>query len=373
MQLPPFEIEHFFRQHEFSAPYAISPSDCEPLTLPEILSYASPQRREQYENLWLGYTDSQGHVELRAAIAALHAGVSARHVLEVVPEEGIFVTMHGLLSAGDHVVAIHPSFQSLYEIARSIGCELSFWRAEATDDGWRFDIDALERLIRPDTKMLIVNFPHNPTGHLPSAADFRRIVELARRHGLILFSDEIYRFAERDESARLPSAPEVYERAVALGGLSKCFGLPGLRTGWLITRDADLMDKLWNIKSYTTICASAPGEFLSLIALENAAALTRRCMEIVRRNTEIAGQFFARHRAHFHMRQPDAGTICLVELNSDSDVSAFSDGALREAGLMILPAPVMQFDGNYFRLGLGRRGLPEALEALDAFVMEHMN
>ena len=231
MTLPPFEIEHFFRQHEFSAPYAISPSDCEPLTLPEILSYASPQRREQYENLWLGYTDSQGHVELRAAIAALHAGISAEHVLEVVPEEGIFVTMHGLLSAGDHVVAVHPSFQSLYEIARSIGCELSFWRAEATDDGWRFDIDALERLIRPDTKMLIVNFPHNPTGHLPSAADFRRIVELARRHGLILFSDEIYRFAERDESVTLAVGARSVRAVGGAGRLVEVLWFAGIADG----------------------------------------------------------------------------------------------------------------------------------------------
>ena len=122
--------------------------------------------------------------------------------------------------------------------------------------------------------MLIINFPHNPTGYLPSRADFERIVELAQRRNLILFSDEIYRFTEHDETLRLPSACELYERAIVLGGLSKCFGLPGLRVGWLITQDAGLSHELQEMKSYTTICGSAPSEILALIALDNWRALT---------------------------------------------------------------------------------------------------
>ena len=121
MKYAPFEIEHFFRQHEFSAPYGISSSDCEPLTLDELMGYASPTRREQFETLWLGYTENQGHPELRAAIADMHVGIGADDVIEVVPEEGIFLTLNALLEAGDHVVAIAPSFQSLWEIARAKG------------------------------------------------------------------------------------------------------------------------------------------------------------------------------------------------------------------------------------------------------------
>ena len=130
--------------------------------------------------------------------------------------------------------------------------------------------------------MLIVNFPHNPSGALPCSADFERMVELARAHNVILFSDEIYRFSEHDPAQlRLPSACELYERAVALGGLSKCFGLPGLRVGWLITRDAALSHELQELKSYTTICASGPSEILALIGLENWRALTQRTVDIV--------------------------------------------------------------------------------------------
>lgn len=371
MKLPPFEIENFFRQHEFSAPHGISSSDCEPLTLPEILAYASPARRAQFEQLWLGYTEAQGHPELRRAIADLHdETISAGHVLEVVPEEGIFVPMNALLSAGDHVISIYPSFQSLYEIGRASGCQVSFWRARCDESGWRFDIDELENLVRANTKMLIINFPHNPTGALLTQADFERVVELARRHDLILFSDEIYRFAEQDPAARLPSACELYDKAVVLGGLSKCFGLPGLRVGWLITRDAALMQDLQDMKSYTTICGSAPSEILALIALEKAAALTERCRSIVRENIAGARAFVARHADRFRMHGPQAGTVALVELTAEMHVSDFAAGAVREAGVMVLPARVMQFEGNYFRIGLGRRALPQALERFEQYVQD---
>ncbi len=371
MKFPPFEIENFFRQHEFSAPHGISSSDCEPLTMPEVLELASPARRAQFENLWLGYTESQGHPELRGAIADLHdESISADHVMEVVPEEGIYVPMNALLNEGDHVIAIFPSFQSLYDIGRGIGCEVSFWRARCDETGWTFDVDELESLVQPNTSMLIINFPHNPTGALLERAQLERIVDLARRHDLILYSDEIYRFAEHDPAARLPSASELYDKAVVLGGLSKCFGLPGLRVGWLITRDAGLMHDLREMKSYTTICGSAPSEILALIALENTETLIKRCVAIVRENTAVARSFFDRHDDVFSIHYPQAGTVGLVELTADMDVAEFADGAVREAGVMVLPAKVMKFKGNYFRIGLGRRALPHALEPFEQYVVD---
>lgn len=372
MKFAPFKIENFFRQHEFSAPHGISQSDAEPLTLDELLGYASRERREQFEKLWLGYTETQGHPELRAAIAGLHEGIGAGDVIEVVPEEGVFLPMNSLLNAGDHVVVMHPSFQSLWEIARATGCELSFWRQRRTDDGWHFDVDELERLIRPDTRMLIINFPHNPTGYLPPRADFERIVDLARERNLILFSDEIYRFTEHDEGRRLPSACELYERAIVLGGLSKCFGLPGLRVGWLITRDAGLSHELQEMKSYTTICGSAPSEILALIALENWRALTKRSIEIVKANIGHCREFFGHYRDLFWIAYPDCGTITLAELNADMPVSEFAAAVVAAQGVMVLPADVMLFEGNYFRLGLGRTSLPSALEPFEQFVSDRL-
>ncbi len=373
MKYAPFEIERFFRQHEFSAPHGISSSDCEPLTLDELLAYASPQRRQQFDKLWLGYTQAQGHPELRAAIAALHTGIDPAQVIQVVPEEGIFLTLNALLAAGDHVVAVAPSFQSLWEIARAQGCEISFWQQRRTAAGWRFDLDELESLLRPDTKMLIINFPHNPSGCLASAADFERVIELARANDVILFSDEIYRFSEHDPARRLPSACERYERAIALGGLSKCFGLPGLRVGWLITRDAGLAHELQELKSYTTICGSGPSEILALIGLENWRALTSRTVEIVKANIALSREFFGRFDGLFWASFPQAGTITLVELRADAPVDDFAEAAVREQGVTVLPASVMLFEGNYFRLGLGRRSLPHALELLESVIVDRFS
>lgn len=372
MKYAPFEIERFFRQHEFSAPHGISSSDCEPLTLPELLEYASPQRRQDFETMWLGYTETQGHPQLRHLIAAMHEGIAADDVITVVPEEGIFLTLNALLAPGDHVVAVSPSFQSLWEIARAKGCQLSFWGQRQSETGWRFDLDELASLIRPDTRMLIINFPHNPSGCLPSHADFERVIELARANDVILFSDEIYRFSEQDPAARLPSACELYERAVVLGGLSKCFGLPGLRVGWLITQDSQLAHELQELKSYTTICGSGPSELLALIGLENWRALTRRAIDIVAANISSSQAFFGQFDGLFWARYPQAGTVTLVELRSEMPVDDFAAAALDEAGVMVLPASVMLFEGNYFRLGLGRRSLPHALEHLQGVIESHL-
>ena len=372
MKLQPFEIEQYFRKYEFSAPHQISASDCEPYHLNELLAFANPEQRAAFDELWLGYTETPGMHQLRQAISELHEGITAEQVLEVVPQEGIYVAMSSLLEAGDHIIAVFPCFQSLYEVARAKGCELAFWAAEKQADGWRFDVDALEKLIRPHTKMLVVNFPHNPTGCLPSVDEFSQIVALARRHGLILFSDEIYRFIEQDGEQRLPSAAEIYEKAVVLGGLSKAFGLPGLRVGWLIAQDAALMSEMLEMKSYTTICGSAPSEILALIALDNHAALTRRSVEIVRRNIAHAKAFFARYPDLFAATYPQAGTVALAELKAEWDVYEFAEAAVREQGVMVLPANIMKFTGNYFRLGFGRRSLPHALEPFEQFVQEHL-
>ena len=372
MKIKPFEIERYYMQYEFSAPYQISASDSEPYTMPELLAYASAERRAQFDNLWLGYTEAKGNPELLDSIAGLYDGITADQVIEIVPEEGIFIAMNTLLEAGDHVVAIFPAYQSLYEVARSVGCDLSFWYAERNESGWSFDVEKLEAMIQPNTKMLVVNFPHNPTGFLPTQGQYDRIVEIARKHDLILFSDEIYRFFEHDPALRLTSGCEIYEKAVCLCGLSKSFGLAGLRVGWLVTQDSDFMQKFIDFKFYTTICSSAPSEILALIALDNFSALAQRNINITKHNIEVSRAFFSRYPDLFRVSYPKAGTITLAELRSDMDVYDFAESIVREQGVMVLPANIMKYDGNYFRIGFGRRDLPQVLEHFGEYVDNHL-
>jgi len=155
--------------------------------------------------------------------------------------------MTSLLKAGDHVVSTFPGYQSLYEIARAIGCEVSLWMPDE-EAGWRFRIEELERLLLPTTRLVVANFPHNPTGALPTSSEFETIIDVVRGVEATLLSDEMYRGLEFDAARTLPAACDLYERALSLSGLSKAYGLAGLRIGWLAGRDADVLGRIAEAK-----------------------------------------------------------------------------------------------------------------------------
>ncbi len=371
MKLPPFKLERYFAQYEFSARYLLSSSDCDGIPQKDILALADPETKDLWDNLALGYTESLGHPLLRAEIAGLYTGISARDCLVVTPEEGIFIALNTLLEPGDHVICTFPGYQSLFEIARGIGCEVTPWRP-AEESGWRFDPDFLEAHIRPNTRLLLVNFPHNPTGYLPPQEDFQRILVIARAHNLYLFSDEMYRFLEYAPQDRLPSACEVYEKAVSLFGMSKTFGMAGVRIGWLVTRDANLYAKMAAFKDYTTICSSAPSEILALIALRARDQIIDCHRNRIQRNLGLLDRFFEEHAERFAWVRPRAGTIAFPRLKGDRSALDFCQQVVREANIMLLPSTVFDFDDHHFRLGFGRENMPEALEKLEAYLQSNL-
>ncbi len=367
MQIEPFALERYFARHEFSARFLLSSSDCEALRLDELVAMAGPDSRRLWDELRLAYTESPGHPLLRTAIAGLYAGFTADDVLTVVPEEGIFLLMHALLEPGDHVVCVAPAYQSLYEVARSIGCEVTRWTPDE-DRGWCFDPADLERLLRPDTRLVVVNFPHNPTGAAPDAATFRTIVEVVTRHGARLLSDEMYRFLEVVPGSTLPAGCELADRAVTLGGLSKSFGLPGLRTGWVVTRDHALLGRMCLLKDYTTICAAAPSEVLAIVALENRDAILAIQHRRVHRNLFALRAFLDRHQTRFRWNPPVGGSVCLPRYLGPENTRTLCDEAVERAGIMLLPSAVFDFGDRHVRIGFGRENLPEVLERFDDFL-----
>ena len=215
MKIPPFKLERYFAKYEFSAPYLLSCSDCEPLTLNELLSMSDDQSLRLWEDLWLGYTESQGHPTLREEIAHLYDHIAPSNVLVVTPEEGIFIVTNVILNQGDHVISTFPGYQSLYEVARSIGCQVSQWMPQK-QQGWVFDLDALKSEIRSNTKLIIINFPHHPTGATISQKEFHGLLALAEERGILVFSDEMYRFLEYQDVDRLESASDLDENVIAL-------------------------------------------------------------------------------------------------------------------------------------------------------------
>jgi aspartate/methionine/tyrosine aminotransferase len=361
MKLGSFALERLFAEHEFSAPFLLSASDCESLTVPDLLALADAEMLEQWQGLNLGYTESQGHPLLRQEIALLHTSLTADDVLVVVPEEGIFLAMNVLLGPGDHVIVTFPGYQSLYEVAQALGCRVTRWKFAHSEAGWQLDLNFLAHAITSKTKLLVMNFPHNPTGFLPALGELDTILDLARRHNLYVFSDEMYRLLEYDPASRLPPFCDVYERGISLFGLSKTFSLPGLRVGWLSTTDRALLREIGAFKDYTTICSSAPSELLAIIALRARDAIVARNLEIICQNLDFAEQFFAANSETFQWFRPHAGSVAFPRLNAGMPVETFCERMLREKGVMIVPGTMFEYPGDHFRLGLGRKNLPEAL------------
>ena len=298
MELSPFRIERFYAQYEHSTRFMLSSSDCQSRTIAELLEL-EPDAHDRLLECWCGYTESPGSPELRRAIALLYQRTGAAEVVVTsCAEEGIFLLNHALLRPGDHVIVETPCYESALQVARSTGAQVSPWERRY-EDGWAHDLDALAGLIRPATRLLYLNQPHNPTGTLMAREVFEDVIGLARAHGLVLFSDEVYRELEHNPADRLPAACDLYDRAVSLGSISKSYGLPGLRIGWVATHDASLREAVSTLKDYTTICASAPSEFLTTLALRNRHALLDRNLAIVRHNLPLLDAFFDRHAEPF--------------------------------------------------------------------------
>ncbi|MEO7085736.1 MAG: aminotransferase class I/II-fold pyridoxal phosphate-dependent enzyme [Gemmatimonadaceae bacterium] len=362
MRIEDFALERYFARWEFAVRHVLAASDIEPMPLGELLSLADGDSLHRWETLSLGYTESLGLPALRESIAELYPGLDASHIITFAgAEEGVFLAMHALLSLGDHAVVVWPAYQSLHEVARSIGAEVTLVPLNPRD--WSLDVGAVAAAMRPNTKVVVINFPHSPTGAQLSPEQFSRLVDLVELHGATLFSDEVYRLVEHN-APRLPTAAESTGRGVSLGVMSKAYGLAGLRIGWIATRDAALYSRLASLKDYTTICNSAPSEILSLIALRAGTTLVERALEIVRANLAIADEFFARNEGRLAWVRPRAGTVGFPQL-IEGDVDELAVRLIERDGVLILPASQFGFRGNYFRLGLGRKDMQIGLDALE--------
>jgi aspartate/methionine/tyrosine aminotransferase len=377
-RLPEFALESYFARWEFTARHHLCPSDMQSMTLGELLALATPEQREAWDQLWLGYTETRGAPALRAAIAGTYdgpqGGLAADDVLVTVgAEEGIFLALQALLGPDDHAVVLTPTYQSLESVTASL-CAVTGVPLEPAPDaagGWALDPDRLAVALRPNTKAILLNLPHNPTGYLPSRAVFDAVVDIARSHGIWILSDEVYRGLERRPEDRLPAIAEAYERGLSVGVLSKAYGLPGLRLGWLACRDRDLLRRVERLKDYTTICSPAPSEALGVIALGARDRILARNQALIAANLPLLEAFFARHADRFEWQAPAAGCIAYPRYRGAEGVEAFTADVVERSGVLLLPASVYRstlgpVPADRFRIGFGRTKTPSALAALEA-------
>lgn len=359
-----FKLERYFAKHEFTAKYLISCSDSESIHLNELLDF-EPGSRAELERLWLGYSDSRGIPELRAEIRKLYSSVDDRQILaHTGAQEPILNLFLSLIGPGDHVITHFPGYQSSYSIPRNLGCEVSLWRAKP-DEGWRLDLGELKALLKPNTKLVVLNCPHNPSGYIMPLAEYRELIGILRERGILLLSDEVYRGLEARPEERLPAGVDLYENAISLGVLSKAYGLAGLRVGWIATKNAKVMAALEKQKDYTTICNPIVTEWLAALALRHSGRLLERNRGIVARNEAAFAAFLERHPGRFAWKRPQGGTMAFPWRVDGKSMEPLALKVMERESLMLITGKYFDVDEKFFRLGLGRRNFPEVLGLLE--------
>lgn len=366
MKINDFKLERYFAKHEFTAKFLLSSSDCDGYGLKYLLELATKDEMNLWEGLKLGYTESEGNSLLRAAILQYYKIKTIENVVVASPGELNFISMNVLLDSKDHVITISPCYQSLSEVVKSIECELSYWKPNP--EKWEFNTADLEKLIKKNTKLIILNFPHNPTGSYLTKDQLDKIVRIANKHDVYIFSDEMYHKLIIDDIEELPPISDIYEKGISLWGSSKTFGLAGLRTGWLVTHDTDFLRKVVAFKDYLSICNSAPSEILSIIALNHIDEFLPQNLKKIKKNIMLFGEFVAKHQIISSFIPPKTGSTSFVKLNIENSSLAFSNQLVEKTGIMTLPSEMFDYPGKYIRVGFGRNNFPEILDELDSYL-----
>lgn len=367
-RLPDFRLETYFSRWEFTARHHLTASDAQTMTLGELLALADDGDREAFEHLPLGYTETFGDPGLREAIAATYELAGPDDVICFAgAEEALYLAMNVLLGPGDHAVVVTPNYQAAETIPLAL-CEVTGVALDPDRD-WALDLDRVRAALRPNTRVLSVNFPNNPTGKVIDAADFAALVQLCEERGIHLFSDEVYRGLERDPARTLPQAADLSPGALSLNVTSKALGLPGLRIGWIACRDRELRSRLERAKHYTTICNSAPSEVLARIALKARDTILGRNRALLAANLPLFDAFFADFAELFDWQAPDGGCVAYPRYLGAEGVETFCTRLVEEAGVLLLPASIYRSEltptpTDRFRIGLGRRDPEAGLAAL---------
>ncbi len=372
-RLPDFRLEAYFSRWEFAARHHLTASDAETTTVAELLALGTDADREAFAALRLGYTETWGTPPLRAAIASTYETCAADDVLVFAgAEEAIYWLMRLLAGPGDHLVVTVPNYQAIETLPLANGADVTGVLLDPLD-GWRLDVDAVRAALRPSTTAVVVNVPNNPTGALPDQATWRALAELCDEAGVRLVSDEVYRGIELDSARTLPQAADLLPAAVSVNVMSKAYGLPGLRVGWVACRDHALLEALERHKHYTSICDAGPSEFLATVALRARDQVLARTRGIVAANLPVFDAFFARHPDLFEWAAPDGGCVAFPRYLGADGVETFCRELVETEGVLLLPASIYASElarvpADRFRIGVGRRDPQPALEAFDRFL-----
>ncbi len=368
-----FALERYFSQWEFTAKYHMTASDIQSMSMSELLAFASEGDRKAFASQWLGYTETYGHPELREEISKTYNTAAPSDILCFAgAEEGVYIAMRVLLSRADHAIVVVPNYQAAETVPLDI-CQVTGVPLDENDN-WSLDIDRVRDAIQSDTKLISINFPNNPTGTVLDKDRFQAIVALCREKGIYLFSDEVYRLVEKEEAIRLPQAADVYEKGLSLNVMSKAYGFPGLRIGWIMTKDREVLTRMERYKHYLSICNAGPSERLAIIALKAKEKILKRNRDLLNENAEKLTAFFKEFQDLFQWVRPDGGCVGFPRYTGPKETNQFCEDLVNDTGILLLPPKIytselLETPKDRFRIGFGRTGIEKALAVFRDYLL----
>ncbi len=365
MSFHAFEMEQLMSEWEKIVDYNLSESGVHPLTAQELVD--DPAQLDQLLNIGLDYSQTNGTVALRERICALYPGSNPDNVL-VTSGAAVanFLAIWTLFEPGDELVLMLPNYMQIWGIAKNMGIPIKAFHLRE-EQGWAPNLDELARAVTEKTKVIAVCNPNNPTGRILTESEMDAIVAAAERVGAWLLSDEVYAGAERLTDQETPSFWGRYDKVLVQQSLSKAYGLPGLRTGWIVTQP-ELRNRLWRRQEYTVICPACLSDHLAQIALspEKRAAILKRTRDYIRRGYPVLQEWLSNHGDAFSLVPPQAAAVAFVRYNLEMNSSELVDRLLREQSVLIVPGDHFGMDHHlrisyglphdYLRAGLHRIG-----------------
>ncbi len=357
MKLETFALERWMTKYESWVKYDIAESGILPLRINDLLDLLPPAERasalEALTGLRLGYSEAPGTQELRSLIAETYHDCAPENVLVTTGAiEANFLLFNVLLDPGDHVVSCYPAYQQLYSVPRGIGCDVTLWNVRS-EGGFRFDVDDLDRLVTPRTRLIVVNTPHNPTGAMLSETDLRRVYALAESVGAMVLCDEAYRWLTVPGGE--PFAPPMHDlgpRGISVGTLSKPLGLPGLRIGW-IAAHSDLAARCWAMRDYVSLSPGRLNDALAVLAMRHREKIFERNRGIISANLATATRWFAERAELISWRPPRGGLLALARYQLDIPSLELANRLAERYNVMLAPGSAFGFE-HHLRIGIGQ-------------------
>lgn len=367
----PFVMERMMSKFEQDVTYNLSESGVHPLLLRELLA-DHPDMIDQLLATDLNYPHVNGNPELREHIANLYEGATPKNILVTVGAiEANYISIRTLLSAGDEIVIMSPNYMQIWGIAKNHDLNIKTFHLRE-ENGWTPDIAELESMVTSNTKLIAVCNPNNPTGRILTEAEMDQIVACAERVGAWILADEVYRGANRVSDTENPSFYGRYDKVLAVGSMSKAYGLPGLRIGWVVGPQ-NVLDEIWARHEYTTISATMLSNKLAAIALSPAVRprLLQRTRDYIRHGYPVLQEWMNNHPQMFTLRAPDAAAIAFIRYHLDVNSTVFTERLRQEKSVLIVPGDHFGMD-HFIRIsfGLPHNYLISALKLIHELIIE---